>query len=231
MSPLQPLQHQTFRYMWMANLVAGFGSLIQGVGAAWLMTSISNSVDMVALVQASTSLPIMLFSLVGGAIADNFHRRKVMLMAQAFMLLTSAALMLCTYLGLVTPWLLLTFTFLIGCGAAINNPSWQASVGDLVPRSDLPGAVALNSIGFNLSRSVGPAVGGAIVAAAGAAAAFAVNTFSYIPVLIVLFLWKPNMVENPLPRESMGGAIGSGFRYVAMSPGIGKVLLRSFFFG
>lgn len=230
-SPLQPLQHSTFRYMWMANLAAGFGSLIQGVGAAWLMTSISNSVDMVALVQASTSLPIMLFSMVGGAIADNFHRRKVMLFSQSFMLIVSALLVAVTYLGLITPWLLLAFTFLIGCGAAINNPSWQASVGDLVPRSDLPGAVALNSIGFNLSRSVGPAVGGAIVAAAGAAAAFGVNTLSYLPVLFVLFFWRPNMVDNPLPRESIGGAIGSGFRYVAMSPGIGKVLLRSFVFG
>lgn len=231
MSPLLPLQHPTFRNMWTANLASGFGALIQGVGAAWLMTSISNSVDMVALVQASTSLPIMLFSMVGGAIADSFHRRKVMLAAQSFMLIVSATLMAFTYFGLITPWLLLAFTFLIGCGAAINNPSWQASVGDLVPRTDLPGAVALNSIGFNLSRSVGPAVGGVIVAAAGAAAAFAVNTVSYLPVLLVLFLWKPNVVDNPLPRESIGPAIASGFRYVAMSPGIGKVLLRSFVFG
>lgn len=231
LSPLQPLQNSTFRNMWLANLAAGFGSLIQGVGAAWLMTSISNSVDMVALVQASTSLPIMLFSVIGGAIADSFHRRKVMQLAQSFMLITSAVLMAVTYLGLITPWSLLAFTFLIGCGAAINNPSWQASVGDLVPRSDLPGAVALNSIGFNLSRSVGPAVGGVIVAAAGAAAAFAVNTVSYLPVLLVLFLWKSKAIDNPLPREPIGAAIGSGFRYVAMSPGIGKVLLRSFVFG
>ena len=131
---------------------------------------------MVALVQASTTLPIMLFSLAAGAVADNFDRRRVMLIAQCFMLVVSAALTVCAYLDLITPWLLLAFTFLIGCGTALNNPSWQASVGDMVPRADLPAAVALNSVGFNLTRSVGPAIGGAIVAAAGAAAAFAVNT-------------------------------------------------------
>src|SRR6478609_6045635 len=163
-SVLQPLQHGTFRNIWVANLVSSFGALIQGVGAAWMMTALTNSVDLVALVQASTSLPIMLFSLLGGAIADNFPRRRVMLVAQFFMLAVSALLTLCALLGLITPWLLLTFTFLIGCGTALNNPSWQASVGDLVPRSSVGSAVALNSIGFNLSRSLGPAVGGIIVA-------------------------------------------------------------------
>ena len=102
-----------------------------------------------------------------------------MLAAQCFMLAVSARWRSAPMLGLLTPWLLLGFTFLIGCGTALNNPSWQASVGDMVPRDDLPAAVALNSVGFNLTRSVGPAIGGAIVAAAGAAAAFAVNALSY----------------------------------------------------
>ena len=230
-SSLAPFKHPTFRAIWTANLGSSFGALIQGVGAAWLMTSISNSVDMVALVQASTALPIMLFSLVGGAIADNFNRRRVMLAAQAFMLVVSVVLTVCTYLGLMTPWLLLGFTFLIGCGTALNNPSWQASVGDLVPRSDLSAAVALNSIGFNISRSVGPAVGGIIVATAGAAAAFAVNALSYLPLSLVLLRWKPAVTPNTLPRESMGTAMLAGLRYVGMSPNIGKVLVRSFVFG
>ena len=130
---------------------------------------------MVALVQASTTLPIMVFSLAAGAIADNFNRRRVMLIAQVFMLGVSAALTVAAWFGVLTPWPLLGFTFLIGCGTALNNPSWQASVGDIVPRADLPAAVALNSVGFNLTRSVGPAIGGLIVATAGAAAAFAVN--------------------------------------------------------
>src|SRR5690606_31448767 len=185
----------------------------------------------VALVQASTALPIMLFALVSGAIADNFNRRKVMLIAQAFMLLVSVVLALTAYGGLMTPWLLLTFTFLIGCGAALNNPSWQASVGDMVPRTDLPAAVALNSMGFNLTRSVGPALGGVIVAAFGAVAAFTINAVSYLALIVVLLRWKPPAGNNSLPPEPLGLAISSGLRYMAMSPNIEKVLLRGFVFG
>ena len=231
LSPLAPFRHDTFRVIWVASLASNFGGLVQAVGAAWMMTSISDSVNMVALVQASTSLPIMLFSLVSGALADNFDRRRIMLIAQCFMLAVSALLTVCTYFGLVTPWLLLLFTFLIGCGTALNNPSWQASVGDMVPRDVLPAAVALNSMGFNIPRSVGPAIGGAIVAAAGAAAAFAANTLSYFALLFALIRWRREVTLSTLPRESMGRAISAGLRYVAMSPNIGKVLFRGFVFG
>ena len=226
-----PFEHDIFRYVWFASLASNLGSLIQGVGAAWMMTSISDSADLVALVQASTALPIMLFSLLSGAIADNFNRRAVMLIAQCFMLLVSVGLMLAAYANIMTPWLLLSFTFLIGCGTALNNPSWQAAVGDMVPRAHLPAAVALNSMSFNLTRSVGPAIGGAIVAAAGAAAAFAANTVSYLALIVVLLRWKPASPPNMLPREPLGLAISAGLRYVAMSPNIEKVLLRGFAFG
>ncbi len=131
--------------MWFASLASNFGSLIQGVGAAWMMTSISTSADLVALVQASTTLADHAVFAAVGAIADNFDRRSVMLVAQCFMLAVSVALTLAAYAGVMTPWLLLSFTFLIGCGTALNNPSWQAAVGDMVPRTDLPAAVALNS--------------------------------------------------------------------------------------
>jgi MFS family permease len=230
-SPLAPFRHDIFRTVWLASLSSNFGSLIQSVGAAWMMTTISDSVDMVALVQASTALPIMLFSLVSGALADNFNRRRVMLIAQCFMLGVSIFLTLFSHFNLITPWLLLCFTFLIGCGTALNNPSWQASVGDMVPRDDLPNAVALNSMGFNITRSVGPAIGGVIVAIAGAAAAFAVNTISYFPLIYALFRWQPQYDANTLPRETLGRAISAGLRYVAMSPNIGKVIFRSFIFG
>ena len=230
-SPLAPFKHETFRTIWIASLSSNFGSLIQAVGAAWMMTTISNSVDMVALVQASTALPIMLFSLVSGALADNFNRRRVMLVAQSFMLGVSVLLTIFAYFSLITPWLLLTFTFLLGCGTALNNPSWQASVGDMVPRENLPEAVALNSMGFNLTRSVGPAIGGLIVAVAGAAAAFAVNAVSYLPLIFALLRWQPQYPPNPLPREALGRAVSAGLRYVAMSPNIGKVVFRGFVFG
>jgi predicted MFS family arabinose efflux permease len=143
----------------------------------------------------------------------------------------SIALAAFAWAELLTPWGLLGFTFLIGCGTALNNPSWQASVGDIVPRADLPAAVALNSVGFNLTRSVGPAIGGAIVAAAGAAAAFAVNAASYLALIAVLLRWRPAQPERTLPRERLGAAMGAGLRYVAMSPNILKVIARAFAFG
>ena len=173
----------------------------------------------------------MLFSLFSGALADSFDRRGVMLAAQLFMLAVSATLAVAAYLELLTPWLLLGFTFLIGSGTALNNPAWQASIGDMVPRRDLPAAVVLNSAGFNLSRSAGPALGGAIVAAGGAAAAFAVNAASYLALIFVLLRWKPPVMVSTLPRETMGAAVQAGLRYVAMSPNITTVLLRSFLFG
>src|SRR5690606_16768653 len=167
-SPFAPLRHDTYRSMWTASLASNLGGLIQAVGAAWMMTALTTSENLVALVQASTALPIMLFSLVSGALADSFDRRKVMLTAQFLMVTASVLLTIFAGAGWLTPWLLLTFTFIIGSGTALHNPSWQASVGDVVPRADLPEAVSLNSAGFNITRSVGPALGGIIVAAAGA---------------------------------------------------------------
>ena len=227
---LAPLNHPVFRAVWITSLVTNFGGLIQSVGAAWMMSSIA-SAQMVALVQASVTLPIMLLSLAAGALADTVDRRKIMLAAQTFMLLVSAGLAVMTYLGLITPWVLLSFTFLIGCGVAFNGPAWQASVGDMVPRADLAGAVTLNSMGFNMARSVGPAIGGLIVAAAGAAAAFAVNAVSYIGLLIVLFRWKPDRPKQTLPREGLLAAMSGGVRYAFLSPRVTAVLLRAVVFG
>ena len=205
--------------------------MIQSVGASWMMTTLTTSPALVALVQSSVTLPIMLLSLAAGAIADNRDRRLVMLTAQGFMLAVSVGLAVCTWAGLITPWLLLAFTFLIGCGTALNGPAWQASVGDMVPRAALPGAVAYNSMNFNTARSLGPAIGGAIVAAAGAAAAFAVNAVSYIGLIAVLARWRPERPPQTLPREGLVDGMSAGIRYVAMSPTLRAVLLRSAVFG
>jgi MFS family permease len=228
---LAPFRYPVFRAVWNASTISNLGGLIQSVGASWMMLSIAPSADMVTLVQASLALPVMLLSLVAGAVADNLDRRQVMLGAQIFMLLVSLALSICAGAELMTPWLLLLFTFLIGCGGAFNAPAWQASVGDMVPRALLPAAVALNSMGFNIARSVGPAIGGAIVAAAGAAAAFAVNAVSYIWLIVVLARWRPLPAPQLLPRETLGIAVAAGLRYVSMSPSIRAVLLRSIVFG
>ncbi|HZG31425.1 MAG TPA: MFS transporter [Ensifer sp.] len=226
-----PLSNTTFRDLWIANNISNLGGLIQGVGAAWMMTSISASENMVALVQASTTLPIMLFSILSGALADNFQRRQVILSAQIFMFVVSVLLAVFAYIGWIGPWTLLAFTFLIGCGTALNNPAWQASVGDMVPRQDVAGAVSLNSMGFNMTRSVGPALGGAIVAFGGGAAAFAANAVSYLALIYALFRWKSPEKTRLLPREDIGPAVAAGLRYVAMSPKLLKVFFRSFVFG
>jgi MFS family permease len=227
---LASLSHPVFRAVWITSLASNFGGLIQSVGASWMMTSMG-SAQMVALVQASTTLPVMLLSLLAGAMADTSDRRLVMLYAQGFMLVVSVALAAATWLGWINPWLLLLFTFLIGVGTAFNGPAWQASVGDMVPRDDLPGAVTLNAMGFNIARSLGPAIGGLIVAAAGAATAFAVNAVSYIGLIIVIARWRPERPPQTLAREGLWHAMGAAVRYAAMSPRVYAVLLRAAIFG
>jgi MFS family permease len=230
-SGLAPFRHRIFRSVWIATVLSNFGGMIQGVGAAWMMVALAASPQMVTMVQASITLPIVLLALVAGALADAHDRRKLMMLAQAFMLAVSVALAAFAYLGLITPWLLLLFTFLIGCGAALNAPAWQASVGSMVPREDIPMAVTLNSMGFNLARSLGPAIGGLIVALAGAAAAFAVNAASYVGLIFVLMGWRPEREPRSLPRERLASAIRSGIRYVAMNPAINVTLVRGFVTG
>ena len=229
--PVSPLSVPIFRMVWLASLASNFGTVIQSVGASWMMVSLAGSATMVALVQSSTTLPIMLLALIAGAIADSFDRRVIMILAQLLMLTAAAGLAICGLLGVLTPWMLLGFTFLIGCGTAFNGPAWQASVGEMVPRPALPGAIALNSMAFNIARSLGPAIGGAIVAAAGAAAAFLANAFSYLGLIAVLLRWKPEQPARTLPRETLGRAMGAGIRYVLMSPPLRTILMRSTMFG
>ncbi|MFV0291753.1 MAG: MFS transporter [Paracoccus sp. (in: a-proteobacteria)] len=230
-STFAPFRHSAFRTLWTATLVSNFGGLIQAVSAAWLMTQLTDNATLIALVQASNTLPIMLFALASGALADIFDRRQIMMAAIMFMALMSALLAIVSWTGGITPWLLLAFTFLIGLGQALYNPPWQASMGDLVPRDDLPQAVTLNSVGFNLMRSVGPAAGGLIVAAWGAAVGFAINAFSYIPLLITMFRWHPEYPPRTIAREPFVSAVGAGLRYVALSPNLVRVLTRSSVFG
>lgn len=226
-----PLRHKVFAGVWTASIVSNFGTMIQSVAAAWTMTAIDGRADMVALVQSSTALPIMLFSLLAGAFADVFDRKTVILWAQGAMFVASAALSVVAFTGGLTPWLLLGFTFLIGCGRAMYGPAWQSSVGEQVPRADLPAAIALNSLGFNLARSVGPAIGGVIVAGLGASAAFLVNALSYLGLMGVVSGWKRPPNDRTLPPERIGEAMAAGVRYVRLSPMIRAVLLRSTLFG
>lgn len=231
-SALSPFRHKAFLTLWSATLISNFGGMVQAVGAAWLMTQLTDSATLVALVQASNTLPIMMFALLSGALADIFERRRLLLIALAMMATVSMVLALVAWQGSLSPYSLLALTFLLGVGQALYNPPWQASMGDLVPREDLPAAVTLNSVGFNLMRSVGPAAGGLIVAAFGAAAAFAVNAVSYVPLIGALLRWRPPPPTGPkIPPEPLGPALAAGLRYVALSPNLLRVLLRAMLFG
>ena len=222
-----PLRHAVFRRIWTASLLSNLGILVLGVGAAWTMTQISSSADMVALVQTSLMLPVALVSTPAGAIADMFDRRIVGLVALSIALAGSISLSALAWLGFVTPGLLLVACFIIGSGMALFGPAWQASVSEQVPAEALPSAVALNGISYNIARSFGPAIGGIIVASAGAVAAFATNALLYLPLLIVLFLWRRVKEPSRLPPERMARAVISGVRYIVHSPPIRIVLGRT----
>jgi MFS family permease len=230
-SALEPLRVATFRTIWATSLLSNFGQLILGVGAAWEMTRITHSADMVALVQAALMLPLMLVSVPAGAIADMFDRRKVAISGLGFATFCAALLTALATLGFTTPWLLLGFCTLIGGGVALYSPAWQASVREQVPAAHLPAAVALGAISYNLARSVGPALGGVIVLALGAKAAFATNALCYLPILAALFFWRRPSVASRLPPERLGRAIVSGARYVIHSPPIRTVLTRALLYG
>ncbi len=222
-----PLRHAVFRRIWLASLLSNLGLLIQGVGAAWAMTQMTSSADKVALVQTALMLPIMLISMPAGAIADMYDRRIVALLSLSIALVGATTLSVLAWLGLVTPEILLTFCFIVGSGMALFGPAWQSSVSEQVPSETLPSAVALNGISYNIARSFGPAIGGIVVAAAGAVAAFAANAALYIPLLVVLFLWRRSSEPSRLPRERLNRAIVSGVRYIANSPSIRIVLART----
>lgn len=222
-----PLRHAVFRRIWLASLVSNLGILIQGVGAAWAMTQMTSSADKVALVQTALMLPVMLISMPAGAIADMHDRRIVALVSLSIALSGATALTVLAWFNMVTPNVLLTLCFVVGSGMALFGPAWQASVSEQVPAETLPSAVALNGISYNIARSFGPAIGGIVVATAGAVAAFAVNAVLYLPLMVVLFLWNRTHEPSRLPRERLTRAMVSGARYISNSPSIRIVLTRT----
>ena len=226
-----PLQSSMFRALWLANLVSAIGTMIQGVGAAWLMTTLASTPDLVALVQTATQAPVLLFALLAGTVADLWDRRRVLLLAQLWTVLASAGLAFLSSLGLVTPSILLLFTFLIGIGAAFTGPAWQASMREIVPREHLAAAVTLNAVANNAARALGPAVGGIVIALAGASAAFYFNAVATLALVGALLWWRREIPVDDLPRERIGSAIVTGLRYVAETRALRAVLARGMVFG
>jgi MFS family permease len=228
-----PLRHPVFRALWIANLASNTGMWIQNTGAGWLMTSLAPSPLMVSLVQAAAMLPVFLFALPGGALADILDRRLTLIAAQLWIAVMGVLLAALTAAGVLGPWGLLALTFAIGAGTALNFPAWAATTPELVPREDLVGAIALNGIGFNLARALGPALGGFVLAAAGPAAAFALNALTFFALLGALIAWRrPAGPRATMPRERLLGAMRAGLRFVAAAPAMRAAILRAcaFFF-
>ena len=229
-SPFAPFRWPIFRAVWIATLVSSLGSMVQSIAAAWLMTDLTDSHLLVALVQASVVMPVLFLGVFAGVVADNYDRRSVMLTAHFLMAGTSAALAVLAWLEVVEPWSLLLMTMLVGCGFALNGPAWQASVRLLVPREDLPQAISLNSIAFNMARSVGPAIGGLLLTLSGPKLAFTVNAVSYVLMIAVLLRWRPRHTGRR-DKHAILPAIGVALRYCAGSSPVRRVLARGFSFG
>ncbi len=209
---------------------------MQDTAGTWLMTSLTASPLLIALMQTAASLPVLILGLLAGATADIFDRRRLLIFWQAWMLASVGILAVLTFLGHISPWSLLAFTFLLNIGSAMNNPAWQAIVPELVPREFIPETVSLNAASNNLARAVGPALGGLMVAAfkrtdTGSAYVFLLNSISFAGVIWVLVNWKRiPLFKSALPSERIAGSIRSGLRYVRYAPNLQASLVRTFIF-
>lgn len=219
-----PLVHKPFRLFWIAQIVSSLGTWMQNTAAGWLMTDLSATPTMVALVQTAALLPVFVLAPLAGALADMVDNRRLLLGNSAFLLVAAALLAVLTSLGLTGAWGLVMLTFAFGIGTAMIGPSWQGLVADLVPRSSLASAIALNSIAYNGSRAIGPALAGLVVAAVGTASCFGANAVSYVAVLIVLSMLPRS--RDPLPSGGLVVALRDGFRFARASVALRTVLAR-----
>ncbi len=229
-SPWSPLRHRLFRWLWIAAVVSQIGSFMTDVAQGWLMTTLSASPLLVALLATAESVPMFLLSLPAGAMADVVDRRKLLLAAQASMALVSLVLVAVTAGGSTTAGVLLAFAAATGIATALNNPAWFAMPGDLLPQEDLAGGITLMGVVFNVARVVGPALGGLLVATAGPAVVFAIDAASFIGVIAVLVAWRRERKPTVLPAERLVGAMKAGVRYARHSRELRTVLLHTFGF-
>lgn len=227
---LAPLRHSLFRALWLATVFSNIGTWMHDVSAAWLMTTLSTEPILVALVTTAGSFPMFLLALPAGALADILDRRRLLLVTQIWMLSSAALLGLLTVAGWTTPGVLLALTAILAAGAALNMPAWQALTPELVPHKEVPAAVSLGGVSFNLARAVGPALGGLLLALLGAGPVFLLRAVSFVGIIYVLAGWR-RMTKDPVfPRERMLSAIRAGIRYARHAPLLQTVLLRTFVF-
>lgn len=228
-SPWSPFGYRAFALLWGATLISNIGTWMHEVGASWLMTTLNSSPAVVSLVQAATTLPVFLFALYAGTLADRLDKRKLLIVVNAFLLAIIAVLTSLVHFELITPLLLILFTLAIGTGTAFMAPAWQAIVPALVPRDALQPAIALNSMGINISRAIGPALAGVLIAAVGLSAPFAINALSHVVIIVALLMWK-NPVTTPTTSQPVFNAMMTGLRHVAHNGPLKATLVRSFSF-
>jgi len=221
-----PLREPLFRSLWLASVISYVGTWMQNVGAGWMMTQLTLSPLMVSLVQAASTVPVFLVILPAGALADMVDRRRFLLITQGWMVLASGALGVLTLRHYITPWVLLGFTFALGLGAVMNDPAWQAITPEIVSAKRHAPAVALNSVGYNVARAVGPALGGLVIAAAGSGWAFLLNAASFFGVIFFLYRWKRPRLEQ-VETGRVRDALLAGLRYVRGAPLVRCVLVRT----
>jgi MFS family permease len=219
-----PLRIRRFRTLWLASILSNVGSFLQAVAASWLMFELTDSAAWVGLMAAASTLPLLFLALAAGAVADMFDRRWVLVIAQATMGASAAAMAVLTALDRITPGVLLALGLLLGTGLAFNLPAWQATVPDLVPRGMVASAVALNSVAFNVARAIGPALGGLIIVVSGPELAFALNSLSYLGVIVVLIALARQMPTPDREESSMINAIALGVRFARFTPAFRRLL-------
>lgn len=207
-------------------MISYVGTWMQNVGAGWMMTQLTMSPLMVSLVQAATTLPVFLVILPAGALADMVDRRRFLLITQGWMVLAAGALGVLTLRHELTPWVLLGFTFALGLGAVMNDPAWQAITPEIISAERHAPAVALNSVGYNVARAVGPALGGLVIAAAGSGWAFLLNAASFFGVIFFLYRWRRPHFER-VETGRVSDALLAGLRYGRTAPLVRCVLVRT----
>jgi MFS family permease len=223
-----PFRHRAFAVIWIATVVSNVGGWMYNVASGWLMTSLDSNALVVSLVQAANSLPMFLFAIPAGALADIVNQRRFLIFGESTITAVSAAFATLVWLHLITPVSLLVFSFIVTVGSAMTAPAWQSVVSQLVPKADLPGAVAANSVGINVSRAIGPALGGIVIGALGIAAPFWLDAFSNIGVIAALIWWRaPKKAGSTLPPESFGNAIRDGLRYARYNSYLRATLVRT----
>ncbi|UJP05562.1 MAG: MFS transporter [Nitrosomonas sp.] len=226
-----PFKHRIFTVLWVATLISNIGTWMFNVTSGWLMAELSPSPFMVSMVQVATTLPVFLFALPAGAVGDLFNRRQLLLWTQIFLAAVLFLFAVLLWKGHSNAWMLLLFTFLIGVGSAFAAPAWQAIVPRLVPRDTLISAITLNGVSMNIARAVGPALGGFILAAAGAVATVLLDAVSYLAVAAALLWWRTAAVQiDTLPREHLSGAMRAGIRFALHSMPLRYTLIRALAF-